>query len=211
MPFLFTVGFVFWRFVEIVTLAPIVGMLGYFVNGYVNANVMTPDYILILFIVSVLALAWAIFTLFSYHRSSTNARFVAFIDICFVGAFIAGVYYLRFISNADCSHIAAGSGYDIDFGIFGTYYGNRYHVDTNKTCALLKASFAFGIMECIFFFFTAILAWIHGDRMAKERTTKRYYRETHYSRRGHRRRSSHGSHRSHTSRRSSQSRRRVYV
>lgn len=56
-------------------------MLGYFVNGYVNANQLTPNYILILFIVSVLALAWAIFTLFSYHRSSANALFVALIDI----------------------------------------------------------------------------------------------------------------------------------
>lgn len=57
------------------------GMLAYFVNGYVNANALTPNYILILFIVSVLALAWAIFTLFSYHRSSANALFVALIDL----------------------------------------------------------------------------------------------------------------------------------
>lgn len=57
------------------------GMLAYFVNGYVQANQLTPNYILILFIVSVLALAWAIFTLFSYHRSSSNALFVAIIDL----------------------------------------------------------------------------------------------------------------------------------
>lgn len=57
------------------------GMLAYFVNGYVQANQLTPNYILILFIVSVLALAWAIFTLFSYHRSSSNALFVAVIDL----------------------------------------------------------------------------------------------------------------------------------
>lgn len=56
-------------------------MLAYFVNGYVNANVIAPDYILVLFIVSVLALAWAVFTLFLYHRSSANARFVALIDL----------------------------------------------------------------------------------------------------------------------------------
>lgn len=78
---LFTIGFVFWRFLEIITLIPIVGMLAYFVNGYVNDNVLTPNYILVLFIVSVLALAWAIFTLFLYHRSSANAKFVALIDL----------------------------------------------------------------------------------------------------------------------------------
>lgn len=219
------------------------GMLAYFVNGYVNANQLTPNYILILFIVSVLALAWAIFTLFSYHRSSANAQFVALIDLgmspimapgCalqrarlrrreymgdsltrfdrmtgFVGAFIAGVYYLRFIAGANCTNITYGSTYDIDFGIFGSFSGNGVSVDTNKTCALLKASFALGIMNCIFFFFTAVLAWLHGGRLSRDNPSKtRYYRETHYSRHGHRRRrSSHGSRRSSRS----HSHRRVYV
>lgn len=132
----------------------------------------------------------------------------------FVGAFIAGVYYLRFIAGADCTHIEYGSAYDVDFGIFGEFYGNGLGIDTDKTCALLKASFAFGIMNTIFFFFTAVLAWFHGDRIGRGSTgarssSNRYYRETHYSRRGHRRRRS--SHGSHGSRRSSHSHRRVYV
>lgn len=205
MAVLFTIGFVFWRFLEIITLIPTMGMLAYFVNGYVNANQLTPNYILILFIVSVLALAWAIFTLFSYHRSSSNALFVAIIDLGFVGAFIAAVYYLRFIAGANCTSIR-GTSYDVDFGPFGTFNGNGVDVDTNKTCAMLKACFAFGIMNCIFFFFTAVLAWFHGDRVGKD---TKYYRETHYSRRGHRRHSSSSRHGSR--RRSSHSHRRVYV
>lgn len=205
MAVLFTIGFVFWRFLEIITLIPTMGMLAYFVNGYVNANQLTPNYILILFIVSVLALAWAIFTLFSYHRSSSNALFVAIIDLGFVGAFIAAVYYLRFIAGANCTNVT-GTSYDVSFGPFGTFNGNGVSVDTNKTCAMLKACFAFGIMNCIFFFFTAVLAWFHGDRVGKD---TRYYRETHYSRRGHRRHST-GSRRS-SRRRSSHSHRRVYV
>lgn len=67
------------------------GMLAWFVDQYTKINALTPSSILVLFIVSVLALAWAIFTLFSYHRSSANARFIAFVDLCFVGAFIAGI------------------------------------------------------------------------------------------------------------------------
>lgn len=128
------------------------------------------------------------------------------------------MYYLRFISDADCTHIVAGSGYDIDFGLFGSYSGSTLGVDTDKTCALLKASFAFGIMECIFFSATAVLAYFHGGRMAHQRrSSSRYYRETHYARHGHRRRSSRASsHRSRSrrrsgSRRSSHSHRRVYV
>lgn len=123
----------------------------------------------------------------------------------FVGAFIAAVYYLRFIASADCTNIS-GTSYDVSFGIFGSFNGNGISVDTNKTCAMLKACFAFGIMNCIFFFFTAVLAWFHGDRVTKD---TRYYRETHYSRRGHRRHSSGSRHGSR--RRSSHSHRRVYV
>ncbi|KAH8682562.1 hypothetical protein BX600DRAFT_506144 [Xylariales sp. PMI_506] len=199
---LFAVFFAFWRFMQIITLIPTMGMLAYFVNGYVTANALTPNYILILFIVSVLGLAWAIFTLFSYHRSSSNARFVALIDLGFVGAFIAAVYYLRFIANANCTNVVAGSSVDISFGIFGSANVNGIDINTDKTCAMLKACFAFGIMNCVFFFFTAVLAWIHGDSMVKEDRSKTYYRETHYRRHGHRssrsphsRRSSHHSHR----------------
>lgn len=183
---------------------PTMGMLAYFVNGYVQNNLLTPNYVLILFIVSVLALAWAIFTLFSYHRSSGNAMFVGLVDLGFVGAFIAAVYYLRFIGAADCTHIVRGGSWDVSFGIFGSVYGSTLGVDTDKTCAMLKASWAFGIMNCIMFFFTAVLAWLHGDRSSRKDT--KYYRESHYSRRGHRRRSG-----SHHSRRSSHSHRRVYV
>lgn len=181
-------------------------MLAWFVDGYTKNNQMTPTWILVLFIVSVLALTWAIFTLFSYHRSSTNALFVALIDLGFVGAFIAAVYYLRFIATADCVHITAGDQYDVSFGIFGSAQVNTIDTTVNKTCAMLKASFAFGIMNCIMFFFTSVLAWFHGDHMSSS-DRKTYYRETHYSRHGsrHHSRSPHGSRHSH------HSHRRVYV
>ncbi|KAI1324680.1 hypothetical protein F5Y16DRAFT_301526 [Xylariaceae sp. FL0255] len=201
---LFAVFFAFWRFLQIITLIPTVGLLGYFVNGYNNANALTPDYILVLFIVSVLALAWAIFTLFSYHRSSANAIFVAAIDILFVGAFIGAVYALRFIASADCTNVTPGSSYDITFGIFGSAEVNGVDVNIDKTCAMLKASFAFGIINVILFFFTAVLACLHGDRMSsKERTS--YVRETHYHRHGHRSSRSPHSRHSHQSRHSHRS------
>jgi len=174
-------------------------MLSYFVSGYNKNNLLTPTYILILFIVSVLGAAWAIFTLFSYHRSKSNARFVALIDLGFVGALIAGVYYLRFIAGADCASITPGSSYDASFGIFGSAHLNGWAVSVNKTCAMLKACFALGIMNCVFFFITAVLALLHGDDTEK--------RTRHESRHSHRRRSTsrHGSHRS------SHSHSRVYV
>lgn len=206
---LFAVFFAFWRVMEIITLIPTMGMLAWFVDGFVKSNQLTPDYILILFIVSVLALAWAIFTLFSYHRSSTNAQFVAFIDLAFVGAFIAAVYFLRFMAHADCTNISRGDPWAVG-GSWFSVSGAGVDVQTNKPCAMLKASFAFGIMNCIFFFFTAVLAFMHGGRLSSadrdRRTVSRHSHHTeHYHRHGHRRRSGSRSHRS------SHSHSRVYV
>jgi hypothetical protein len=178
-------------------------MLAYFVKGYNDNNMLTPSYILVLFIVSVLGLAWALFTLFSYHRSSSNARFVGFVDLGFVGGFIAGVYYLRFIKDFDCASIAPGNSASVSLGILGTATLNTLHLNVNKTCSMLKACFAFGIMNCLFFFFTAIMAWVHGDKAEKEVKKHEGRRRS-----GSHRRSHSGSHRS---RRSSHSHSRAYV
>lgn len=189
------------------------GMLAYFVHIHLEANLMTPTYILLLFIVSVLALAWAVFTLFSYHRSAANAQFVALIDLAFVGALIAGVYYLRFIARADCASVQPGSGVDLDFGLLGSARIGTVDVSVDKACGMLKGCFALGIMNCVFFFVTAVMAWVHGNSEAK--SERRYVESRRRSRsRGH----SHSRHRSRSghrggsrSRRSSHSHNRAYV
>jgi hypothetical protein len=152
--------FAFWRFCEIVTLIPIIGMLSWFVQGFTKNNQLTPTFILVLFIVSVLAGAWAIGTLFMYHRARTSGAFIAFIDLCFVGALIAAVYELRDITHANCANFKnQSSSIYLSLGPFGYVGGNlnnplALHVD--KTCAMLKASFALGIMNIIFFFITFV-------------------------------------------------------
>jgi sugar phosphate permease len=152
------ISFGFWRFLEIITLIPTLGMLAYFVHAYTTSNVLTPDFILVLFITSVLAAAWAIATLVLYSRSRNSGFFVAIVDLGFVGCFIAGVYLLRGIAHADCTNFTAG-GFYFDLGILG-YIGrnsdNPWSLHTDKNCAMLKASFAFGIMNCLFFFITFV-------------------------------------------------------
>ncbi|TDZ34522.1 hypothetical protein C8034_v000683 [Colletotrichum sidae] len=190
------------RFLQIVTLIPTMGMLAWFVDGFVKSNVVVPNSILVLFIVSVLALAWAIFTLFSYHRSSTNALFVAVVDLAFVGALIAAVWYLRGIHNVDCTNLSRDGRWSANFPGLVTISGPSFSFFTNKPCAMLKASWVFGIINCILFFFTAVLAWLHGDRMSSAYERKSYHHGRHHRHRSH----------SHHSRRSSHSRsRRVYV
>ncbi|PKX92890.1 uncharacterized protein P174DRAFT_461385 [Aspergillus novofumigatus IBT 16806] len=167
--------FIFNRLVEIVFLIPIIGMMAYFVDGYLKANQITPPYILVLFIVSVIAVFWAFDTLIRHSTTKRSAFFVAFVDLLFFGAFIAGVYELRFIADADCAHWNGGSVW------------NHLYLEINKTCAMLKTCFALGIMETVFFFWTAILALFiyRRDRevVVKETTTVR--RRSHSSRRGH--------------------------
>lgn len=181
------------------------GMLAWFVNQFVERNFLTPDSILILFIVSVLALAWAVFTLFSYHRSSANALFVALIDIAIVGALIAAVYYLRDIRNAECDDPSPGRVWTNYVGRNIT--GGSFDWQTFKPCAMLKACWAFAIMNCIFFATTSLAAWSHGDHLSAY-DERRYRTRHHSSRHSHRHRSHSGSRYSH---RSPHSHRRVYV
>lgn len=151
--------FTFWRFAEIITLIPTVGMLSWFVHGFVQNNELTASFVLVLFIVSVLALVWAMATLLFYGFTKHNALFVAFIDLCFVGAFIAGIYELRHIASSDCAHFASlDDPIYLGLGPFGALSGNVQfpYPSFNKNCSMLKASFAFGIMNCIFFFLTSV-------------------------------------------------------
>jgi hypothetical protein len=154
------ITFATWRFFEIFTLIPTVGMLSWFVHNFTKVNELTPTSILVLFIVSVLACFWAIVTLLGYSSTKYNGHFCAFIDACFMGGFIAGVYYLRGIAHADCSNWTPHnvSGADNLGGIVsfsGSVY-DPFSFQVNKSCAMLKASFAFGIMNVIFFAITAV-------------------------------------------------------
>ncbi|KAK2030326.1 hypothetical protein LX32DRAFT_327666 [Colletotrichum zoysiae] len=212
---LFAVLFTATRFLQIITLIPTMGMLAWFVDGFVKRNFFVPNSILVLFIVSVLALAWAIVTLFSYHRSSTNALFVAVIDLAFVGAFIAGVWYLRGINYVSCTDLARNGTWSASFPGFIYVSGPRFNLFTNKPCAMLKASWVFGIINTILFFFTAVLAWLHGDHLSSRYERKSYHHGHHHHHHHRHRSHSHSHSRGHShgsrSRRSSHSHRRVYV
>lgn len=170
---------------------------------------ITPPYILVLFIVSVIAVFWCADTLIRHSTTKRSAAFVSLVDLLFFGAFIAAVYQLRFIASSDCGDWDGGSVY-ISLGPFGAYgrqSGNDLADDLNKTCRMLKACFALGIMEVIFFTWTAFWAiWLYrGNRdqgVSKESSGGRRRSHSHGSRRGHG---------SHSRRHSSSSRRPHYV
>ncbi|KAL9586785.1 MAG: hypothetical protein Q9212_000671 [Teloschistes hypoglaucus] len=185
--------FSFWRCFQIVTLIPTLGMLvshliqptdpiltleqAYFVHQFEKQGLLTPNYVLVLFIVSVLAAAWAIATLFRRKSTRESSLFASFVDLCFVGAFIAGVYELRSIANASCSNFSADGRFSLTVDNTGVSGSSPFHLNVNKNCAMLKASFAFGIMNCIFFAITAfLLLFMHRNRDDREVVTKETYR-----------------------------------
>ncbi|KAK5123392.1 hypothetical protein LTR85_002824 [Meristemomyces frigidus] len=162
--------FLAWRIFEILVTIPIMGMLAWFVHQYVKSNLLTPSYILVLFIVSVIALAWAIFTTIDYLRARHDALFVALFDLGLVGALIAGVYYLRGPGTANCTNASAGT----------TSGGVYFSINTNRDCAMLKASFALGIIDIIAFFITFLLALlVHRNHRNDDKVVvKREYRSS---------------------------------
>lgn len=181
------VFFIFMRLTEIVFLIPIIGMLAYFVHGFLKANELTPPYILVLFIVSTIAVFWCLDTVIRFGSTRRSAFFVAFLDLCFFGALVAGVYELRFIAGSDCTSWDATTT-TVSLGPFGTVTYSGDTLNFNKTCSMLKASFAIGIMECVFFPITAFWALFifrnHREPVVKETVVRR---RSHSSRRGHRR------------------------
>jgi hypothetical protein len=158
----------------------------YFVNGFLNANELTPTYILVLFIVSTIAVFWCIDTILRFGSTRRSAVFVAFLDLCFFGAMIAGVYQLRFIAGANCTSWN-NTTTSVSLGPFGSIVYTGETPNFNKTCSMLKASFAMGIMEVVFFTITAFFALLihrhHSDTVVKETVVRR---RSHSSRRGHR-------------------------
>ncbi len=142
------------------------------------STIMTPNYILVLFITSVLGAAWCIATLFRRRATRESAFFVSFIDLCFIGALIASVVEMRAIATVSCTTITTGPFYLSlgPFGYFGQESNSPFAINIDRTCAMLKACFAFGIMNCIFFFNTMVLLWFmrkHRDE-GKERVVRRH-------------------------------------
>jgi len=172
------ITFTIWRVFELITLIPIVGMLSWFVDVATKRGLLTPTMILVLFIVSVLAAVWALATLVAYHSARYSAMFVAIVDLLFVGALIAGVYYLRAVTHWDCAQWGRGDthtgGVDVGFFTASGSFTNPLSLHLDKTCAMLKASFALGIMNIIFFFVTfLILLGVHNKYGSGTYTSRR--------------------------------------
>ena len=153
------------------------------VSADASDDVLTYPSCRTLFIVSTLAAVWAILTLLRRKSTQRSTLFVAFVDLCFVGAFIAGVYELRGIAGADCSSFSDSGPTYLSVGTNGVSGSTGISANVKNECAMEKASFAFGIMNCIFFFITfLILLFMHRT---KDEDNRRYETKVTRRRRSH--------------------------
>ncbi|KAA8893639.1 hypothetical protein FN846DRAFT_503411 [Sphaerosporella brunnea] len=146
------------RVLELLTLIPIWGMLSWFVNAWQPATT-PPDYILFLFIVSLLATVYALLTLLDYRANRWTPLYVSLLDLCFFGVLIGGVVVLApYAQHTDCLSYTAAPRV--------VYYGNGSGsfsagaLAANRQCLMLKASWGLGVVDVLLFFFTAVLAWM---------------------------------------------------
>lgn len=123
-----------------------------------------------------LGVVWTIATLFRMKSTKRSAFFVSFIDLCFAGALIAGVYELRGITKTKCADFQHTGGFYITLNNDGFSGQSPFSFQFNRTCAMLKTAFAFGIMNIIFFVTTAFLLLFMHRKEDKEVVVKETYR-----------------------------------
>ncbi|RPA91501.1 hypothetical protein L873DRAFT_1831372 [Choiromyces venosus 120613-1] len=142
--------FALLRILQILTLIPIWGILAYFVNKNPGIENTPLSNILCLFIVAILATAWAIATISLFYRRHLP-MWAAIIDLCFFGALIAGVVLLApWAQDTNC----VGVNWNWGWGYMMSGYWN-------KECSMYKAAYALGILNILMFSLTAVLAaWI---------------------------------------------------
>jgi len=152
-----SVIFTLVRVLQILLLLPMVGMLGYFMHPYVQANQTASTWLLLMFIISVIGCAWCLLTLFQFHRSYIHSLVVLVVDIVFFACFIAGVVLMDFVKNWNCVSGSAPVG--VQLGDNNYSAGNNWSLHVKKTCTMLKVTWVFGIINIILFFVTAVFAW----------------------------------------------------
>ncbi|KAF8429046.1 hypothetical protein EV426DRAFT_206771 [Tirmania nivea] len=146
------------RALQLLTLIPIWGMLAWFVHQYDRDSQPIPAEILVLFIASLVGTAWGLVSFFQFHHSIGISILVFVMDMVILGGLIAGVVFLRRIRNQECTAVS------VPFQIsWGDYYltwdnGNGWDISFRKSCMMLKSAWALGIVNCVLFFITALLA-----------------------------------------------------
>jgi hypothetical protein len=148
--------FTFFRLVQILSLIPAFSLLTHFINLYDHE--LTPTEILTLFIVTILAAAWALISLVVYRSMHWTPPYVWLVDVLFIGALMAGVILIDpYVSRGDCIDWTSGEGDEEEF----EYYSKITHgsIVLDRQCMMMKAAWGMSIANTVIFAVSAVLAW----------------------------------------------------
>lgn len=180
---------------QILTLTPCWAILAVLVAAYNNNHVVAPAAILCLFIVALLASIWAFCVLITQVRAHNTALWMAFWDIIFMAALIAGVVLLSNITTIQCTGYLTQITVIYD-RVTGKEVWRSQDVDGNSShCSLAKVALGLGIANVILFFISAVLSALIYQRNTEEDET--IVREEIYTRYGTQYRGRSPSHRRH--------------
>jgi len=146
------------RAFQLLTLIPIWGMLAWFVHQYSKNDRSPPAEILVLFIASLIATLWALISFFQFHHSMGISILVFVVDMLILGGLIAGVVLLRGVRNQDCTAFSAPVGINWGDDSWTLDNGQGWDVSVKKSCMMAKSAWALGIVNCVLWFISALLA-----------------------------------------------------
>lgn len=190
-------GWTVLRIIQFLIITVMWGILAYFVDTYNKAGLKTPDGVMLLFIVGILASIWTLSTLILYMRANIVPLWVVFWDVVAMALFIAGVVMIGNVTESNCvayySSWQQTTWYRTEWSANGdpsdpatkiilgdtareTMYDETGPMVYNKPCSLLKAAFGLAIAAIVLFFFTALLG-IGVYRDVKERGNRRIIKE----------------------------------
>lgn len=117
-----------------------------------------PSFVLGLFVTSVLAIFWVFFASSLCHRRASCRKLVFLLDLCAAAALLVGLAILRWRFPDDCGASSFSlRRVPVDQVSF-VWREECFRGGLEQVCVLFNRCFVFGIMNIIFFMFSAAFA-----------------------------------------------------
>ena len=159
------------RVIQAVTLIPTWGILAWFVHQFILYDISPPSSILVLFIATLVGTAWALASAVAVHLRRPHHLYIIilFADLLILVALITGVVFLFEINSQDYAPLGVefeilpfvmvtpsewGGDYDVYTGYEEFYSWIRTRL------LMLRSAWALAILNCVLWFFSALLALV---------------------------------------------------
>jgi len=167
--------FEIFRILEILTLIPCWAILAWFISHIAPAT--APDWILLMFVIALLATVYCFFTWLAYRSWAFTPLWIALLDLCFMAVFIAAdVILAPQVVNTNC--VTFGSPSVLFYASDGEVVTSADSgIRANNQCLMLKAAWGLGIANTVMLFLTFVLALMiwqrSGEVVYVQRPTRR--------------------------------------